>query len=248
MQDNISILIVDDEPVWMQILQITLRDLGFTVVNGVANVDDALLALGKCDYDIALLDIQMNGKNSGIELGKIINKVYNKPFIFVTASNEHTIKEAAAANPSAYLRKPINSSTLFIAIQNAINNFNIKRIPSDVSEEDDNFSSFFLKQGAAYKKINWVDVAYITAGKNYVNVYNTADKTEYYIRSSLQKTQQHIIPRHLQKQFVQLNRSEIINVAFINEVTADKVTTEYGTFSISEGYTKELKSRLNIVT
>ena len=248
MQDSISIIIVDDEPVWMQILQLTLKDLGFTVVKGVSNIDDALVALGTCKFDIALLDIQLNGKNSGIELGKIVNKVYNKPFIFITASNEHTINDAADANPSAYLRKPINSSTLFIAIQNAINNFNTKRTASVSSEDDDKFSSFFLKQGTAYKKINWVDVAFITAGKNYVNVFNAADKTEYYIRSSLQKTQQHIIPKHFQKQFVQVNRSEIVNVTFINEVTPDKVITVFKSFSISDGYSKELKSKLNIVT
>jgi CheY-like chemotaxis protein len=246
--ENISVLLVEDEEIWTRTLQLILEDFGFSVAGTVNTVEDALIAFGTLEYDIILMDIHLNGKASGIELGKIVRKLYNKPFIFITASKDLNMKEAAEAQPSAYLPKPINPSSLFIAIQNAINNFSNNKTVGGVKEEDDSFSSFFIKQGNRYKKIDWKDVPYLSAGKNYVGVYNLADKTEYYIRSSLQKTLQHIIPAQFQKQFVQVNRSEVVQMSFILEVANDEVKTTFKNFQLSESFGKELKHRLNIVS
>jgi DNA-binding LytR/AlgR family response regulator len=248
MENVISVLIVEDEEIWTRTLQLVLSDFGFSIAGTANTVEGALEAFATCDYDIILMDIHLNGKSSGLELGKIVKKIYNKPFIFITASKEHSIREAADAQPSAYLPKPINPSSLFIAIQNAINNFNNNQTVATAKDEDESFSSFFIKQGNRYKKIDWKDVPYISAGKNYVGVYNSVDKTEYYIRSSLQKTLQHIIPRHLQKQFIQVNRSEAVQLSFISEVANDEVRTAFKSFQLSESFGKELRQRLNIVS
>ncbi|MES2704912.1 MAG: response regulator transcription factor [Bacteroidota bacterium] len=248
MENNIiSVLIVEDEEIWTRTLQLILADFGFSVVKAVSTVEDALEAFGSCEYDIILMDIHLNGKSSGIELAKIVRKLYNKPFIFITASKEHSVMQAAESQPSAYLPKPINPSSLFIAIQNAINNFNNNETAGQ-SKEDESFSSFFIKQGNRYKKIDWKDVSFLSAGKNYVSVYNTIDKTEYYIRSSLQKTLQHIIPRQLQKQFIQVNRSEAVQLSYIQEFVNDEVKTSFKSFPVSESYSKELRQKLNIVS
>jgi DNA-binding LytR/AlgR family response regulator len=246
--ENIAVLIVEDEQIWIHNLQLVLKDFGFSVVKTVSTAEDALAAFGSCEYDIILMDINLNGKNSGIELGKIVHQMYKKPFIFITASqDQHSIQEAAHAHPSAYLPKPINPSSLFIAIQNAINNFSTQQ-PASFSNNEESYSSFFIKQGARYKKIDWKDVAYLVAGKNYISIFNSADKTEYYIRSSLQKTLQYIIPKQLQKQFVQVNRSEIVQLPFIQEIMNNEVKTAYKNLIVSDIYSKELKNRLNIVS
>ncbi len=247
MENEISVLIVEDEEIWIQNLHLILKDLGFAVANTVSTVDDALSAFAENNYDLILMDINIDGRNSGIELGKIVSKLYKKPFIFITASHDHKIKDAAEAKPSAYLTKPINSSSLFIAIQNAINNFNNQQSTPD-NIEDNNFTSFFVKNGSKYKKIDWKDVAYLSAGKNYIGIFNAADKSEYYIRSSLQKILQHQIPKQLQKQFIQLNRSEAVQFSFVQEVKHDEVKTIFKSFAVSESFSKDLKSRLNILS
>jgi len=243
MEEQISILIVEDELIWIQALSLILNELGFSVVKSVSTVEDALTAFSTADYDLILLDINLNGKNSGVELGKVINRLYQKPFIFITSSDYVDIKDMAEAMPSAYLRKPVNTTSLFIAIQNAINNFS-----SGIEKPgDDMLYSFFVKQGNRYKKINWNDVVYLSAGKNYVSVFNSADKTDYYIRSSLQRIMQNIIPKYLQGNFIQVNRSEIIQRAFIQELVHSKVVTPYKSFAVTDLYHKDLKSKLNIL-
>lgn len=176
MDNIISVLIVEDEEIWTRTLQLILKDFGFSVAASVSTVEDAISAFGAYEYDIILLDIHLNGKNSGLELGKIVKKMYNKPFIFITASRDHNILDAAESKPSAYLTKPINASSLFIAIQNAINNFSNQQVAGSDKADQESFSSFFIKQGNRYKKIDWKHVAYLSAGKNYVGVFNTADR------------------------------------------------------------------------
>jgi DNA-binding LytR/AlgR family response regulator len=249
MENIISVLIVEDEEIWTRTLQLILKDFGYSIARIANNVEDALTAFSECDYDIILMDIHLNGKNSGIELGKIVKKLYKKPFIFITASRDHNFMDAAEASPSAYLPKPINPSSLFIAIQKAINNFNNDQVAIPGKEDDNaSFSSFFIKQGNRYKKVDWNDVSYLSAGKNYVSVFNTIDKTEYFIRSSLQRTLQHIIPKNLQKNFIQVNRSDAVQLSYIHEVVNDEVKTAYKNFAVSESYNKELKSKMKIVS
>ena len=248
MENSISVLIVEDEEVWLHNLTLILDDFGYDVAKAVTTADDALDALGTCDYDLVLLDINLNGRNSGIQLGKMINTVYKKPFIYITASERELLKEAAATNPSAYLAKPVHPSSLFIAINNAINNFQSNKPAVADRPEENTLTSFFVKQGSKYKKVDWKDVVYLAAGKNYVSVFNSVDKAEYYIRSSLQKTMQFVIPKQLKSQFIQVNRAEVVQFSYILELMNDEVKTAYKTFTVSEMYLRDLKQALNIVS
>jgi DNA-binding LytR/AlgR family response regulator len=247
MEHTISVLIVEDEEIWLESISRILDGFGYKVAGMVSSVADALTAFSSLDYDLILMDIHLDGNNSGIELGKIVNKLYHKPFIFVTASSGHMMLEAADTHPSAYLTKPINASSLFIAIQNAINNFHNDRPAQSVNENND-LTSFFVKQGSRYKKIDWKDIAYLSAGKNYTSVFNAPDKTDYYIRSSLQKILQQIIPKQLQKHFIQVNRAEAVQLSFIEEFVNGDVKTPFKSFPVSEAFNKELRTRLNIVS
>jgi hypothetical protein len=51
----------------------------------------------------------------------------------------------------------------------------------------------------------------------------------------------------MKKLFVQVNRSEVVQFSFIQEVMADEVKTLYRTFPVSEGLNKELRKRMRIV-
>src|SRR6185437_4448341 len=107
MQHDISVLIIEDEETWMQKISYDLSQFGFKVVGCAANLDDALPAIRANNFDIALLDINLHGKNSGIELGKMISSTLKKPFIFITSSvHDGIIEETASAMPSAFLTKP----------------------------------------------------------------------------------------------------------------------------------------------
>jgi DNA-binding LytR/AlgR family response regulator len=249
MEEEIKILIIEDEPLWLESLAADLDNFGYTVAGTADTFDRAIALLNSTTFDMALLDINIKGRNSGIELGKIITAMYHKPFIFITATQESQIvKDAIEAKPSAYLLKPANPSSFLVAIQNAINNFsnNIEARQSKLPPEDNSF--FFVKQGDKYKKIFWQDVVYFRADRNYTFFFNALDKIEYPIRSSLTRTFNYILPPSVQNKFLQVNRSEYVQISFTQELSGDELKTADKTFTISETFEKGLKKHLNIVS
>ncbi len=248
MRDIIKILILDDEPIWQKSLKLNLTELGYDVVAIANNSDEALVLLASQDFDIALLDITINGENSGIELGRIISTVYNKPFIFITGSqNNHTIEETAIACPSSYLIKPANKTSLLVAIQNSINNHQYKKI-ANFEKTDDTHDYLFVKTGTKYKKINWADVILMTSEGNYTKLLCSKDSQEHFIRSTLPQTFKNYLPQPYKDKFVQINRSEMINIDFIEEINGIAIFTKYQQFHCSENQLKELKKRLKILS
>lgn len=246
MQEEISVLIIEDEELWARSLTSNLDDFGFHVAGVASDFESAVAALNRKDYDIVLLDIHLHGRESGIELGRMVHAVYQKPFIFITASYDaQTAQSAVAARPSAYLTKPVHPASLFVTIQTAIQNFTnqVTASPQEKASDD----SFFVKQGDRYKKVRWKDVVCLRSEKNYTGVLSAADGATCFIRSTLPKTLRFLVPASLQKNFVQVNRSEVVQIDYIKELTREKVKTAFGEFAVTEANLKELKDRLPII-
>lgn len=111
----------------------------------------------------------------------------------------------------------------------------------------ENNASFFVKHGNKYKKIEWKDVVFLNAGKNYISVFNAADSTVYYVRTSLHKMLNEILPLHIRRQFIQINRSDVVNSNFIREIVADEIKTQYCSFAISSRLSKSIWRQLNVL-
>jgi DNA-binding response OmpR family regulator len=246
-QDVISVLLIEDEAEWTGVIRDSLESFGFEVVAVADNFDDAVSAINSKTFDIALVDIYMNGRNRGIEIGKMLSGPYHKPFIFMTASpSRDTATEALDARPSSYLLKPFNPLLLFAAIQNALQNFNNKVTDSPASPVV-NTESFFVKVGDRYKKILWDEVVYLSSEKNYTSLFCSADNSTYYIRSTLSKTIQHLIPQAKRNNFAQVSRAEAVNIHFIRELSGNQVVTPFKSLMLTEAYSRSLKDRIHII-
>lgn len=112
---RINILIVDDEPKNLTVLETILADQDYRLVRA-ENANQALLALLKEDFALIILDIRMP-EMSGLELAQIIKerkKTSTVPIIFLTAylhEDEHVLTgyETGAVD---YLHKPVNAAIL----------------------------------------------------------------------------------------------------------------------------------------
>jgi DNA-binding LytR/AlgR family response regulator len=247
MHSDISVLIIEDEETWSHQIIFDLEQFGFIIAGCADTVEAALPAISANNFDIALLDINLHGKNSGIALGKLINQTLKKPFIFITGSiQDDIIADAAAALPSAFLTKPFNQASLFISIQSAIHHFSAGNVAT-AAKNDPEVNSFFVKLGNKYARVDWQNVVCLRSDKNYTTII-TGDNDKYMIRSSLQKTLQYIVPVGLKNNFVQVNRGDVLNKWMIKEVVDDEAITEHQAFSITEAYIKNLKQQLNVIS
>ncbi len=248
MSNETSVLIIEDEEVWINILSASLLDVGYTVSGTASTYSSALQLLATAEYDVVLLDINLDRKNSGIELGKIIHDKYKKPFIFITSNvGSDQVKEAIEARPSAYLTKPVHIASLVGTIQIALNNFTNHVVPHTSMVAEEEFPFLFVKNGSKYKKLLWKDIVYLRSDKNYTCIYNATDKVEYFIRSTLPKTLQYILPQRLHREFVQVNRAEAVQLCYVTEINNEEIKTPYRSIQITPGYTKELKKLIPIL-
>jgi two-component sensor histidine kinase/CheY-like chemotaxis protein len=111
----VNILIVDDEPKNLTVLETVLESPRYRVIRA-ESADTALLALLRHDFAVLILDVQMPGI-TGFELAQMIKerkKTSEVPIIFLTAyynEDQHVI-EGYDSGAVDYLLKPINPSIL----------------------------------------------------------------------------------------------------------------------------------------
>jgi len=109
--DPINILIVDDEPRNLTVLETVLNDPSYRLVRA-GSADGALLALVAGEFALLILDVRMPGM-TGFELAQMIKtrrKTALVPIIFLTAyynEDEHML-EGYDTGAVDYLLKPVN--------------------------------------------------------------------------------------------------------------------------------------------
>ena len=108
------VLIVEDEIVVALFLEDVLDEFGYQVAGVVTQLDDAMLR--QPDYDIAVLDVHINGRNV-FDFADVL-AARGIPFVFATGYGERGIPERHRSNP--VLQKPFQPDEL-------------KRILADIS-------------------------------------------------------------------------------------------------------------------
>jgi signal transduction histidine kinase len=111
----INVLIVDDEPKNLAVLETVLDNPEYRLVRA-DSADQALLALVAEEFALLILDIRMPGMN-GLQLAQMIKerkKTASVPIIFLTAyynEDQHAI-DGYDSGAVDYLHKPVNASVL----------------------------------------------------------------------------------------------------------------------------------------
>lgn len=112
---SINILIVDDEPKNLTVLETVLTDPRYRLVRA-ESAEEALLALLAEEFAVLILDVNMPG-TTGFELAQMVRerkKTAEVPIIFLTAyfnEDQHVI-EGYDSGAVDYLHKPINPAIL----------------------------------------------------------------------------------------------------------------------------------------
>jgi signal transduction histidine kinase len=111
----INILIVDDEPKNLTVLETLLDAPGYRLVRA-DSADQALLALVSEEFALLILDVRMPGM-TGFELAQTIKgrkKTSRIPIIFLTAyyNDDQHVLEGYGSGAVDYLHKPVNATVL----------------------------------------------------------------------------------------------------------------------------------------
>lgn len=131
---TLRLLIVDDEPLALDRIRLSLEDMPDVVLAGEARSGaEALRQTAALQPDIVLLDVQMPG-GSGIDVARNLQALQNGPeVIFATAFDSHAA-EAFDLDASDYLLKPIRADRLRSAIDRATRRIAARRAGERIAE------------------------------------------------------------------------------------------------------------------
>jgi len=120
------ILVVEDEALIYRRLKKMLVKENYQVADYTPSVLDAVAEINKKRPDIVLLDIQLQGEQTGLDLGKLLYEEYQIPFIYVTSFDDNeTFFKAINTHQAHYFVKTkprLNSKELLRVIQTALFN------------------------------------------------------------------------------------------------------------------------------
>ena len=237
---KVKILIVEDELVIAMNICDILDDLGYDALDPVTNFEDAIEQIETETPDIVLIDIQIDGNKSGIDLAKVIQTQHQLPFIFLTSNSDSaTINLAKQTNPSSYLVKPFNQDDLYSSIEIALHNFS----KTEVSNTDSNVfikDSIFVKNKNMFYKVKIDDIMYVKSEHVYVELY-TVNEKKHLIRSSISA-----FTNRLPDHFFRTHRSFTVNLNHLDAINSFYVEVKGEQIPIGKTFRSELLERVQI--
>jgi CheY-like chemotaxis protein len=110
------ILVVEDELMIRMLLEDMLTDLGHTLAGEAGRIDEALALAKQGDFDVAILDVNLNGQPISPVVEVLVAR--GLPFVFATGYGQRGVPEPYRQTPT--LQKPFQSEALARAIEAAI--------------------------------------------------------------------------------------------------------------------------------
>ncbi|TLV02184.1 response regulator [Dyadobacter luticola] len=219
--DRIQILIVEDEAVLGMYVSDLLEAQGYDVVEVADNGREALAIYQQNRVDLLLCDIHIKGDWDGVETARQIIAFKPVPVIYLTAfSDKDTVERAKQTHPAAYLTKPVRPDNLNIAVDLAIHNFVLSRIPAaPVSEKKPETADkdagreailliddqVFIKHNYQFVRISLDDILLLEADNTHTHIITKSQK--YTLRLTMGNTQQRLSYPSL----VRVHRSFVVN-------------------------------------
>ncbi|KPF82244.1 hypothetical protein IP78_04240 [Brevundimonas sp. AAP58] len=100
------VMVVEDDESVREMMHIALSQAGFQV-SAVASGEAAMDLLGRCRFQLVLLDVHMPRMN-GLEVLQAMERLKTKPPVVMVSANAEgeTVRQAVSLGCSGYLAKP----------------------------------------------------------------------------------------------------------------------------------------------
>lgn len=242
----IHILIVEDEFTIALDIENRLENMGYRVIGIADNYDDALALATKEQPQVILMDINIRGKQTGIDTAMEIYKNYHIPIIFLTAlADDASFSQAMTSQPYGYITKPFKDATLKHNIEIALQKYkqlqdyqyiaptNQKQLKLD--------DMLFVKDKNRLVSIILKEILWIEAFDNYAIIVLPTQKI------LVSSTLKDLLDRLPSEYFMRIHRSYIIQLLKIKRIEDNDIYISEKPLPVSKSYRDELISRLNII-
>jgi DNA-binding NarL/FixJ family response regulator len=122
--ETITVMVVDDHPIWREGVARDLTERGLTVVATAADADAAVRIAAATRPRVVLMDLNLDGTSGVRAIEGILQKLPETRILVLSASGEHTdVLEAVKAGATGYLLKSAGADELLAAVQRTAEGF-----------------------------------------------------------------------------------------------------------------------------
>ncbi|MCG8327092.1 MAG: response regulator transcription factor [Chitinophagales bacterium] len=241
----LNFLIVEDDLLFAVELEMLLQEIGYEATVRVDNSSDALEVLYSNEIDFILMDIDIKGKLSGIEIGQKTRHL-NIPILYITSlGNDEHYEAAQKSNMAGYLVKPIDKYSLRTAIDLAINNILLSQKYKYANNTADEFifeQYLFFKKRRIYHKVKIDDITIVEGADDYVQVYLKNDNK--FLSRKTMRAMENLLSLH---RFVRVHRSYLVHIDAIQSIDFQNQKLFIGDIEIpiSRNRKKQLEELVN---
>ncbi len=274
MKPKAHILIVEDKAILYKRLSMALTEENYSVDGFTPSVEKAMERLQSKMPDIVLLDIELEGEQTGIDLGKILSTTYDVPFIYVTDYDDNeTFFEGLKTKHDNFLVKTkphLDTQQVVRAIQTALQRTKKEKSlpPKDALLCFTDYIENIKEQGSSQVSqvpLPYSTIAIITTNSTKLNESKTKlknrpcyiklrtnytrletwEKESYYLPASLAE-----LSSKLPLSFIRINESEIVNLSpqvLQGRINGNKLKIGEHICHISKTYKHEVEKRLELL-
>ncbi|MEJ3657065.1 response regulator transcription factor [Actinomycetes bacterium KLBMP 9759] len=124
MSDEITVMVVDDHPIWREGVARDLTERGLKVVATAADADAAVRIANATRPRVVLMDLNLGATSGVTAIEGILAKLPETRILVLSASGEHTdVLEAVKAGATGYLVKSAGAEELLAAVRRTADGF-----------------------------------------------------------------------------------------------------------------------------
>ncbi|MFA6152366.1 MAG: LytTR family DNA-binding domain-containing protein [Chitinophagaceae bacterium] len=238
----ISCIIVDDEPLALDLLEDNIRQVSYLkLVGKCKNAAEAISLIQTNDIALVFTDIQMPGLD-GLQL---IETLQDRPMFILHTAFEKFALDGYKLDVVDYLLKPVSIERFFQACNKAHERYklkNQKEIAGKLPIVDSNTGFIFVNVDHSLIKILLEEIKYIEAQKDYIKIhFAPVSKKALFVRFSLKKIEE-ILPVD---KFLRIHKSYIINMTKVTALRKNSVFIDALEFTVSEQYKDSIDRIIN---
>ena len=229
---KISCVIVDDEPLALDLLEDNVRQVPFLDLKArCRNAMEVLEVLRKEPIDLMFLDIQMPGL-TGLQL---IQSLAVKPLVILITAYDKYALEGFNLDVVDYLVKPVAFDRFLKACNKAWEFFRLKQVQENTTGPAEDLDYFFVNAEYSLVKVVTDEIIMIEGLKDYLKIHLVNNKP-LVIRMAMKAIEEKLPA----KKFLRIHKSYIVSIPKISSIRKGSVFLGALEVPVSDTYKDQL--------
>lgn len=239
MEEVLRCIVIDDEPLALQIIADNIQKINFLKIKGTfTNPFDAGQLIKEGEVDLIFLDVQMPGL-TGMQF---LRSLSSPPMVIITTAHEHYAREGFDLSVVDYLVKPMPFERFVKAVTKAHELFMLKK-KEEKSVTTGERSCFFIHCEYKEVKIYHDEILFIEGMKDYVKLYlKKSPGRPLLVRLNLKAIESKLIDQ----EFCRVHQSFIVSLAQITSFQKNKLFINEKEIPIGSHYAETFQRKYRV--